>query len=146
MQLLEQLLSDQDCQVRKILLLQIHAFPSSPIQNNNPGSPGWLMEVIGSIQTLLNVQGPAQSTNNAFSIECLRRKCENGDRDVEIADFIIAFPDKSLSGKLEAQPLSWQLTQKQKKAIQAAWEHLSEEDGGVIEKIQQKWTSWYSHP
>jgi hypothetical protein len=142
MQLLEQLLSDQDCQVRKILLLQIHAFPGSPVENNNPGNPGWLMEVIGSIQTLLNVQGPAQSTNNAFSIECLRRKCENGDRGVEIADFIIAFPDKSLSGELEAQPLSWQLTQKQKKAIQEAWEHLSEEDGGVIEKIQQKWQSW----
>ena len=36
-------------------------------------------------------------------------------------------------------PLSWKLTEKQKRAIQKGWEDLKQKEGGVLENLKEYW-------
>lgn len=142
--LLEELLEDQSHGIQRVLFLQINAFPPPQTSNENPGSQGWLMEVIGTLATLLNVRGPAQIASNTVDIQLLKQKWQN--RHIEIADFTIAFP-KEIDDK-DPQPLSWQLTQEQKKAIKKGWDYLEryEDQDQVIKQIQRQWEEWHPQP
>ncbi len=109
--LLDQLLQE-NFSITKILFLEIHASPDPKVKNESRGSLGWVMEVIGAVKTLLGVRRPTQMISNAANVQLLKEKYKN----VEIVDFIIAFPEPAEN--FDAQPLSWQLTEVQKTTIQ----------------------------
>lgn len=139
-QLLNQLLAypgEDKYKIKKVLFLQINAFADSPITNNNLGEPGWLIAVIGSIKAVLKVRSSTQTASDSLAVKFLKDKWKK--KDVEIADFTISFPKE-----IDKQPLSWQLTQEQKKAIKTGWKELKESksEDAVVKAIKQKWQEW----
>jgi hypothetical protein len=141
-QLLDELLTAKNCEIPRVLFLQVNAFPEPVASNNAPSAPGWLMEVVGSLQALLNVRSSTQTANNAVAIKLLRQKWQE---KVEIADFSITFP-RDFDKKYSA-PLSWKLTEAQKDAIMKAWMYLAEyqDEERIIEKIENQWTKWNAY-
>lgn len=145
-ELLEELLdSDNQQKISKVLFLQINAFPEDGVKNENKGAPGWQMEVVGSLFALLNVRNRTQTAANKLQVKLLaqKHKCgyQNDDNElklqflkdkccqkgVAITDVQVTFPPKF------QQPLSWQLTQKQKEAIAEGWNQIK---GDIVDKIK----------
>ncbi|QMS91945.1 patatin-like phospholipase family protein [Nostoc edaphicum CCNP1411] len=149
--LLDNLLESEQCnQIKRVILIQINAFPDDENLQEEKGAPGWQMEVIGSLLALLNVRSSTQNEGNALNIKLLTDKYKCGYKDdeqeklqqflkdkscqkgVEIMHIPIKFP----RGKINP-PLSWQLTQEQKKAIQNAWEEWKITNSTVILKLKK---------
>ncbi|BAY90177.1 MULTISPECIES: hypothetical protein [unclassified Tolypothrix] len=150
-ELLDQLLeSTQNNQIKKVILLQINAFPDNELPKQEEGAPGWQMEVIGSLLALLNVRSSTQNGSNSLNIKLLKDKYECGynhtdnerklqflkekscKKGIEINHVNITFP----AGKI-SPPLSWQLTQEQKEAIQNSWKEWQQKNCDVITKINE---------
>ncbi|MBD2211267.1 patatin-like phospholipase family protein [Nostoc linckia FACHB-104] len=152
-ELLDQLLeSSQNNQIKKVILLQINAFPDNESPTQEEGAPGWQMEVIGSLLALLNVRSSTQNGSNSLNIKLLKDKYECGynhndnerrlqflkdkscKKGIEINHVNITFPPGKIS-----PPLSWQLTQEQKKAIQQSWDDWTKDKKNcdVIRKINE---------
>lgn len=148
LQLLEELLesaqSDQDNSIKRVIFLQLNAFPDPQTknsQNYSKSDPGWKMEVIGSLEALLNVRSATQSAANALGVKLLKEKWE--PKGVDIKYFLISFPDSF------NQPLSWKLTQKQKDSIQDGWSSYTQKDehgeykNPVMRELVKQWKSWH---
>ncbi|HLP88379.1 MAG TPA: patatin-like phospholipase family protein [Nostocaceae cyanobacterium] len=142
--------SDAGQEIKKVLFLQIQAFPSSQISNENSGDPGWVMEVLGSLKGVFKVRSSTQTAGNLLKVNLLKEKWEQ--RGIEIANFTIVFPEHF--NQKYPQPLSWQLTKEQKLNIQAAWNYLvnyhphqsnqhNSNPDQVIYDLQQKWQEWH---
>lgn len=150
-ELLDNLLESEQCnQIKKVILIQINAFPDDENLQEEKGAPGWQMEVIGSLLALLNVRSSTQNEGNALNIKLLTDKYKCGYKDYEqekLQQFlkdkscqkgveIMHIPIKFPRGKINP-PLSWQLTQEQKKAIQNAWEEWKITNSTVILKLKK---------
>ncbi|MEH2051781.1 hypothetical protein [Nostoc sp.] len=148
--LLNQLLeSEQSHQIKKVILIQINAFPDDENPQKEKGAPGWQMEVIGSLLALLNVRSNTQNEGNTLNIELLTDKYKCGYKHNEpekVQQFlkekscqkgieIIHIPIKFPRGKINP-PLSWQLTQEQKEAIQKAWEEWKTSHCDIISELK----------
>ncbi|MBD2450013.1 patatin-like phospholipase family protein [Nostoc sp. FACHB-152] len=138
-QLLDEFLTAKSCEINKVIFLRVNAFPEPVASDQVPSAPGWIMEVIGSLQALLNVRSSTQTDNNTVSVKLLQEKWRD---KVDIADFAITFPidiDKKYTA-----PLSWKLTITQKEEIKRAWKRLSQyiDKEQVIKKIEEKWDEW----
>ncbi|BAY28920.1 hypothetical protein NIES2107_07580 [Nostoc carneum NIES-2107] len=152
-ELLDQLLeSSSNTRIKKVILLQINAFPDGDLPKQEEGAPGWQMEVIGSLLALLNVRSSTQNGSNSLNIKLLKDKYECGynhadtesklqflkdkscKKGIEIEHYTIAFPPGKTS-----PPLSWQLTQEQKEAIQKSWDDWTKDEKNcdVIRKIHE---------
>lgn len=148
--LLDNLLESERCnQIKKVILIQINAFPDNENVQEEKGAPGWQMEVIGSLLALLNVRSSTQNEGNALNIKLLTDKYKCGYKDDEQEKLQQFLKDKSCQKGVEVMhipikfprgktnpPLSWQLTQEQKKAIQNAWEDWKETNSDVIFKLK----------
>ncbi|MFN6477621.1 hypothetical protein [Nostoc sp. DedQUE07] len=149
--LLNQLLeSEQSSQIKKVVLIQINAFPDDENPQKEKGAPGWQMEVIGSLLALLNVRSDTQNEGNTLNIELLTDKYKCGykhDEPEKVQQFlkdkscqkgieIMHIPIKFPRGKINP-PLSWQLTQEQKEAIQNAWEDWKISNFDIISQLKK---------
>ncbi len=148
--LLDNLLESERCnQIKKVILIQINAFPDDENLQEEKGAPGWQMEVIGSLLALLNVRSSTQNEGNALNIKLLTDKYKCGYKDDEQEKLQQFLKDKSCQKGVEIMhipikfprgktnpPLSWQLTQEQKKAIQNAWEEWKITNSDVIFKLK----------
>ncbi|ODH00941.1 hypothetical protein A4S05_31235 [Nostoc sp. KVJ20] len=148
--LLDNLLESERCnQIKKVILIQINAFPDNENVKEEKGAPGWQMEVIGSLLALLNVRSSTQNEGNALNIKLLTDKYKCGYKDDEQEKLQQFLKDKSCQKGVEIMhipikfpsdttnpPLSWQLTQEQKKDIQNAWEDWKETNSDVIVKLK----------
>ncbi|MDJ0733363.1 MAG: hypothetical protein QNJ47_04625 [Nostocaceae cyanobacterium] len=151
-QLLDELLeSDESNQIKKVVFLQINAFPENKEKDSEKGASGWQMEVFGSIQALLNVRSSTQTAGNDLNIRLLSEKYKCGDanhesdievlvnkwceKGIEIKHIPITFP----SDPQFKPPLSWQLTQQQKDHIKEAWQEIknNQNEDGVIPQIKK---------
>ncbi|MBD2503544.1 patatin-like phospholipase family protein [Anabaena azotica] len=150
-ELLDQLLEQDELQqIRQVIFLQINAFPDDEDENRQDGGPGWVMEVIGSLLALLNVRSSAQNGNNKLNVALLKDKYECGyahidnekkleflkgkycQKGVKIHYIPIKFP----KGKIQP-PLSWQLTQEQKKAIISAWNEWKTDNREYLQEMER---------
>ncbi|HLO86691.1 MAG TPA: hypothetical protein VK203_17060 [Nostocaceae cyanobacterium] len=144
--------SDEGKDIKKVLFLQIQASSDLPISNKNSGSPGWVMEIAGSLAGVFKVRRSTQIAANFLNLRLLKKKWQY-KAGVEIADFSIVFPRKFQ--KRYPQPLSWQLTHEQKFNILSAWNYLanyvpnqSSQDNHqealerVIYDLKEKWQAW----
>ncbi|MEH2367454.1 hypothetical protein [Nostoc sp.] len=149
--LLNQLLeSEQSHQIKKVILIQINAFPDDENAEKEKGAPGWQMEVIGSLLALLNVRSDTQNEGNTLNIELLTDKYKCGykhDEQEKVQQFfkdkycqkgieIMHIPIKFPRGKINP-PLSWQLTQEQKEAIQNAWQEWKTTNSNYISELKK---------
>ncbi|MEH1968209.1 hypothetical protein [Nostoc sp.] len=150
-ELLDQLLeSAQSHQIKKVILLQINAFPDDENPEKEKGAPGWQMEVIGSLLALLNVRSSTQNEGNTLNIELLTDKYKCGYKHDEQEKMLQFLKDKSCQKGVEIMhipvkfprgkinpPLSWQLTQEQKEAIQNAWKEWKTSNYEIISELKK---------
>lgn len=153
--------SGQNPNIKKIMLLQINAFPKSSGEFQDANKPGWFLEWLGPLLTLYKVRDSTQTARNIKEIEILQQRWENQIKIEYCPIFFPSFPKmleieqrlppnlqrpKSLThffnnGKYDP-PLSWKLTDVEKRMIKEAWELISKEPDGAVEKIKNKWLEW----
>jgi hypothetical protein len=153
--------SGQNPNVKKVMLLQINAFPKSSGEFQDANKPGWFLEWLGPLLTLYKVRDSTQIARNIKEIEILQQRWENQIKIEYCPIFFPSFPQmleieqrlppnlqkpKSLThffnnGKYDP-PLSWKLTDVEKRMIKEAWDLISREPDGAVEKIKKKWLEW----
>jgi hypothetical protein len=99
---------------RGLLLVLIRAFPDSP-ESVGPGAQqrqGWLWSALGPLLTMYNVRTSAQTSNGDVELALVQKvlACNN------VSNLEVVFQLQRNS------PLSWKLTQEEKKAVLAGWE------------------------
>ncbi|TRU43642.1 MAG: patatin-like phospholipase family protein [Microcystis aeruginosa Ma_QC_Ca_00000000_S207] len=124
--------------IKRVLLLQINAFPeSTPSKSNIEG--GWWQAIIGPLLTLFSVRDTTQLSRVSTEVELLQQRWEN---QVKIAYCPIFFPKNGKNGEYKP-PLSWTLTKKQKQNIKNGWCGIKKEIGKQIgEQIGEEWKKW----
>ncbi|MGE5660172.1 MAG: patatin-like phospholipase family protein [Actinomycetota bacterium] len=131
--------------IKRLLLLEINAFPDSPNQRKVSSSDGWRMTALGPLLALLSVRDSTQTARNAADIEKFRMLWQG---QVEIANFTLQFPRKiEVDSKTPftnrkgdyAPPLSWKLTTLEREAIQTAWYSINE----AVAEIEKIWKEWH---
>jgi hypothetical protein len=98
---------------RGLLLVLIRAFPDSP-ESAGPGAQqrqGWLWSALGPLLTMYNVRTSAQTSNGDVELALVQKvlACNN------VSNLEVVFQLQRNS------PLSWKLTQEEKKAVLAGW-------------------------
>jgi len=124
--------------IKRVLLLQINAFPeSTPSKSKIEG--GWFQAIIGPLLTLFSVRDTTQLSRVSTEVELLQQRWKN---QVKIAYCPIFFPKNGKNGE-NKPPLSWQLTEKQKQNIKNGWCGIKKEIGEQIgEQIGEEWKKW----
>ncbi|MBD2213012.1 patatin-like phospholipase family protein [Nostoc linckia FACHB-104] len=144
---------EKQLNIQRVLVLQINAFPETSFKKDNKsedvkGDGGWFMATIGPLLAMFKVRDPIQANRNATEADLLKNrwkayqdKSENKD-GVDIQYFSIFFPSEEdapefyKNGRYQP-PLSWRLTDKEKKAIQEGWNEMKK--GRKIQAIKKLW-------
>ena len=125
--------------IKRVLLLQINAFPKTEPSKNESGGGGWWQAIIGPLLTLFSVRDTTQLSRVSTEVELLQQRWKN---QVKIAYCPIFFPKNGKNGE-NKPPLSWQLTEKQKQNIKNGWCGIKKEIGEQIgEQIGEEWKKW----
>ena len=156
LELLNELLDpSKKLQIKRVLLLQINAFPEPEDPNKedpNKEEPqaqeepknlsigGWWQVIIGPFLTLFKVRDTTQVSRVSSEVELFQQRWKNeGKNSVEIAYCPIFFP-KNVE---DEPPLSWKLTKKQKGHIKKGWDDIKKDIGQKIgEQIGNDWKKW----
>lgn len=118
--------------VKKVLVLQVRCAPlNAPVTPQyKTSSRGWFFQAIAPIKALIEVRSAGQVAHNDIELALLQEKWR-GRADVQSVTF--EFPGKE-------PPLSWHLTEEQKKAIRQAWEtQMGEPISAVADFLSPSW-------
>jgi hypothetical protein len=163
-QLLE---SGKIADIQRILVLQINAFPRSlpgaQTRSGDVGQGGWVMSLLGPLLTLFRVRDSTQTARNEEELDLLRQSWQ--PKGIDIQYFPISFPSFEEMQRIESQfdprlqrpyffnrqgkydpPLSWKLTNAEKKAIQRAWQQIACDPQGEVKKLYDCWQRWGMNP
>ncbi len=102
--------------IRRVLVLQIRGFPPDPPEHPDR-KHGWFYQLYAPIETMIHARSCGQLAHNDIEFDLLTKVCQRNGIDVETA----IFQFKAEPG-MESPPLSWHLTNKQKKLIDRVWE------------------------
>lgn len=138
--------------IKRVLILQINPFPESASTEQRNG--GWFMATLGPLLAMFKVRDPILASRNAKEADLLVKKWKN---KVDIQYFPIFFPSKdeisSDNAKSEfykdgqySPPLSWRLTDREKRAIRDGWEIIKTRNNNNIQKIKQLWHETWNMP
>ncbi|WP_063822248.1 hypothetical protein [Pleurocapsa sp. PCC 7319] len=154
----------QENKIKRVLILQINAFPkSSPTtraedsqeaENNQKAqkNQGLFLATLGPLLTLFKVRDPILNARNCTEVDLLEQWQEVSqacqEQEIDIRYFPIYFPSKEefppeVADKFYNEqgeyrpPLSWKLTQKEKDAIKHGWKAIKNKE--QIEKIKILW-------
>lgn len=126
-------LNAQDLNIKKIVLLQINAFPEIQLQTQQQGEPGFITVGLGPINALNNVRDSTQTARNIQAANLLKKRWQdNNSNSINIQTYTISFPSNY------NQPLSWQLSQSQKNNLKQAWEN-DPTIGSTIKSLKAFW-------
>jgi hypothetical protein len=83
--------------IRRVLIIQINAFPESPANETIQGSGGWFMTTLGPLLAMFKVRDPVLASRNAKEAKLLKERWERYKDSVEgnpvdIQYFSIFFP------------------------------------------------------
>lgn len=147
----KQLDSSEGFHLKRVILVQINAFPKVNYSKTEhlsaekkaedlpkekaPEKRGLFMATIGPLLAMFKVRDPILAQRNATEIEIFT---ERWKEKVEINYYPIYFPQSYNSTKVSAfyegeanlyrPPLSWKLTQQEKQAIKDAWNMIKKTD------------------
>ncbi|MDJ0509065.1 MAG: hypothetical protein QNJ64_07410 [Crocosphaera sp.] len=131
--------------IKKIVLLNINAFPEAPLNAQQEGSLGYVTSGLGAVNTLNSVRDATQIARNIKEADLLKRTwCNRGiTKEITIETFTISFPYAKINrngeqGEPYDPPLSWRLTDKQKNNLKEAWET----DPTIIQTVADMKTFW----
>lgn len=151
-QLNEWLKPESNLNIKRVLVLQINAFPKSPSTEKVQENGGWFMATLGPLLAMFKVRDSVLASRNAREADLLAKKWEN---QVEIQYFPIFFPSESeipsecavsefyRDGRYRP-PLSWRLTDREKQAIKDGWTAIKTREN--IQKIKQLWHEIWKMP
>lgn len=122
--------------IKKIVLLNINAFPEAPLNAQQEGSLGYVTSGLGAVNTLNSVRDATQIARNIKEADLLKTTWD--DKGITIETFTISFPYYNMNGEPYNPPLSWRLTDKQKHNLQEAWET----DPSIIQTVTEMKTFW----
>jgi hypothetical protein len=120
----------------QILLVRIAPFATEPQAAPAAAGRGWLYSTAGPILALQNVRGASQAERNHIAVGLFTEAA--GALGVPVQSALFMFRPRPAAGPT---PLSWMLTEEQKRDIDATWESLAasqrppEDPFGTIDKI-----------
>ncbi|MBO0800963.1 MAG: hypothetical protein J2P31_19265, partial [Blastocatellia bacterium] len=104
-------------EVKEVMVIRIHGIPVEA-EARPDGGRGFFYQLTVPISTLDSVRGPGQLSHSRVELELLKRNW--GEKGVSIESATFEFPKSN--DPAEQPPLSWHLTEKQKQAIERAWQ------------------------
>lgn len=116
--------------IKKVVLIQINAFPEDILKTHEIGEKGFLTVGIGPFTALNGVRNSTQIARNIEAVKLIKNRWEK--EEIKIQDFAFTFPEKNEQGKEYNQPLSWRLTKPQKNNLKDAWEN----DKTIIKTVE----------
>jgi hypothetical protein len=163
--------SDQNPGIKRVMIVQINPFPISDGSSQPPASEnqGWLMGVIGPLLAMFQVRDSTLISRTQAEVNLLQQRWQQAPNPVDIQYFTVSFPScpqmKEIERKLQRQssitlkrqkgftfffdnkgqyepPLSWKLTDAEKKAIQMAWAQIENAPDHEVQKIKTQWEHW----
>lgn len=163
--------SDQNPGIQRVMIVQIDPFPagngSSPA--TKPKNQGWLMGVVGPLLAMFQVRDSTLISRTESEVRLLQQRWAEDPHPVDIQYFDVTFPAceqmEAIERQLQQQssttlkrkkgftfffnnkgqyepPLSWKLTDAEKKAIRLAWAHIANAPDHEISKIKAQWNAW----
>ncbi|MDZ7958745.1 MAG: hypothetical protein RMY34_12835 [Aulosira sp. DedQUE10] len=139
---------DKELNIKRVLVLQINAFPEASSNENVKGDGGWFMATVGPLLAMFKVRDPILATRNATEANLLKNRWRTYKNQsekkygVDIEYFSIFFPSEEdapefyKNGKYRP-PLSWRLTDKEKQALKDGWNEMKK--GKKIQAIKKVW-------
>jgi hypothetical protein len=127
--------------IKRVLFLQINAFPKSSSNQEIKRQEGWFMTTLGPLLALFKVRDPILTTRNSTEVEMLQKQYPQEQIDIQY--FPIFFPSKEDAPEFYSEggeyqpPLSWKLTKKEKQAIKRGWEAIK--DTKQIQDLKKLW-------
>ena len=125
---------DHQINIKKVIILQINAFPEEDLKLDQKGSLGFVVSTIGPLNTLAGIRDSTQIGRNKIFTRLLNDRWGN----IEIKNFTISFPKKDTNGKDYNPPLSWRLTERQKMNLVEAWEK-DKDIRNTVNKMKAFW-------
>jgi hypothetical protein len=132
---------NEDLKIKRILILQINAYPEAEPPSMVKGEMGWFMEWIGPLRALYSVRNSTQASRNATELSLLEKRAKKKGMDVRT--FSITFPSETAaeSKKKFQQPLSWKLNKQQKRNLKLGWQEVIK--GPAFAELKDVWkTQW----
>lgn len=124
---LDEALAKRDGRIKKVLVIQIKGSSGNPDAQDKGGSGrGWFYQFFAPLTTILNVRDESQVYSADEQFRLLKAKWES---QVEIQQAVFAYPKGDT-------PLSWHLTEKQKREIKDNWDQLVAEPNGDWVKVK----------
>jgi hypothetical protein len=108
---------------RRIVVVEIRAFPADETVEPPHRSGGWAYATWGPVRTVLKVRKSTQSVRGDFELEILSDRCPG------FLESVVLAPDGI------DPPLSWHLSEADKVAIDRAWER--EREGAEVKRLKQ---------
>ncbi|MBR8827506.1 MAG: patatin-like phospholipase family protein [Gomphosphaeria aponina SAG 52.96 = DSM 107014] len=144
----------EELNIKRVLLLQINAFPPSSPTNQFSKNSGWLMTTLGPLLTVLQVRDSILNSRNLTEVELLQKQWQEvnvleqicREQQIELEYFPIFFPSQEEAPAFYNQqgdyqpPLSWNLTTKEKNAIKDGWKAITNKE--TIQAIKNLWQRW----
>jgi patatin-like phospholipase len=119
--------------VKEVMVIRIHGVP---VEGEQPpkGDRGFFYQLAVPVSTLNSVRGSGQLSHSKVELDLLKRSW--GDKGISIESATFDFPKSDDPN--EEPPLSWHLTEKQKQAIERAWQvEFLENPQSEIAKVKQ---------
>ena len=133
--------------VTRILVLEIRAFADTDISMTYTRFSGWIMQVFGPLITMFSIRRSTQTARNSVELENLIDYWNErlSDRDVRLEAAKLIFPE-ILKGTFQTfevytPPLSWKLSEAQKRAVEQGWNELLK--GDEWRKLVSIWSGWH---
>lgn len=115
-----------------VLLLQLRGFPPGAAAQPAKART-WLYQLWSPLQTLLSVRNCGQLANSNLDAELLAQACKSAG--VVLRSVLLQFPE--ISGPPSSYPpLSWHMTERQKRAIGDAWALLEQSQRDEMDKVR----------
>jgi Patatin-like phospholipase len=118
-------------EVKEVMVIRIHGAPVDG-EIEPDAERGFLYQLTVPISTLNSVRGAGQLSHSRVELDLLKRSW--GDKGISIESATFEFP----RSENEAPPLSWHLSEKQKRAIERAWQvEYVDNSQSEIAKVKQ---------
>jgi len=144
-------------QIERVLVLQINPFPDDSPKTNK--FPNLLMTILGPLLTLFKVRDPVLKSRNAMEVDLIEQWEQiSQNNSIDFHYYSISFPSKKDFKEWRSQqnssyqenatefynqngeyqpPLSWKLTQRQKREIQEGWEVIQHSE--QMKDLEKLW-------
>ncbi|VTR98442.1 patatin-like phospholipase family protein [Tuwongella immobilis] len=116
-----------------IVILRILPFQASPLSEASSHN-GWFYSSLGPISAIASVRNTSQVERNDRMVRLFRDSKKCAEKNLKVVDVVFEFTGQNLA------PISWQLTEGQKRNIDNAWQVLEENASrkqGPIAKLEE---------